>query len=430
MKEPFQHWIDRLASSGSLPSDTAELRLRKAVLIFLATIYCFAGTLWGVSYLALGLPVSGSIPLGYVVISVGSLFYFFRTKRYGVFRFIQLLIILLLPFLVQYSVGGFAASSAVMIWAILAPIGALMFANTRQALPWFLAYLILMVIFGIFDGRLAQQAANIPPLFVVLFFIMNIGGVSTIFYVLLRYFVREREQAMVVLDKEHRQVVKEKERIHKIKKVLENFVPETAKNIIEKDPEKGQLDKYVEDVTVLFLDIEGFTVLLQKYPMEEINRVVESYFSIFFDLLQKYGGDINEMAGDGMMVIFLNPDPVERARNAVQAASEIQEQCLEISKQGDSDLFPIQVNIGICSGEVHLGSTKMKGTEGARWTFTASGPVTIMAARLSDYAQGGQILIGEGTARRIEKFFSLSHLGNVQLKNFKDTVAVSQVTVH
>jgi class 3 adenylate cyclase len=53
-----------------------------------------------------------------------------------------------------------------------------------------------------------------------------------------------------------------------------------------------------------------------------------------------------------------------------------------------------------------------------------------MAARLSDYAQGGQILIGEGTARRIEKFFSLSHLGNVQLKNFKDTVAVSQVTVH
>ena len=134
------------------------------------------------------------------------------------------------------------------------------------------------------------------------------------------------------------------------------------------------------------------------------------------------------MAGDGMMVIFLHPDPVGRACNAVQTALEIQERCLKVSEENDSDLFPIQVNIGICSGKVHLGSTKMRGAGGDRWTFTASGPVTILAARLSDYAQGGQILIGEETARRIEKFFPLTHLGKVHLKNFKDAVEVSQIT--
>lgn len=428
VKKRVQGWIYHLANAGSLPSDTIEQRLRKAILIFLATIYCIAGILWGIAYLALDLPLSGSIPLGYAAVSGGSLYYFFRTKRYGFFRFSQLLLILILPFLVQCSLGGFAASSSVMIWAILSPLGALMFAGTRQALPWFLAYMLLMAISSILDGKIAQHAAGLPPLVVVIFFFMNLSAVSTIFYVLLRYFVLEREQAMAILDKEHRQVVQEKERLDKIKNVLANFVPETAKNIIEKGLEKGQLDKHMQEATVLFLDIEGFTVLLQKYPMDKISRVIESYFSIFFDLIQKSGGDINEMAGDGMMVIFLEPDPIKRAQNAVQAALEIQERCLKISKKGDSDLFPIQVNIGICSGEVYLGPTKIRGTGGDRWTFTASGPVTIMAARLSDYAHGGQILIGEQTARRIGKFFSLIHLGKVHLKNFKDAVEVLQVS--
>jgi class 3 adenylate cyclase len=211
---------------------------------------------------------------------------------------------------------------------------------------------------------------------------------------------------------------------------MANFVPETAKSIIEKDPEKGSLDKYVQDATVLFLDIEGFTSLLQKYSKERISHVIESYFSIFYDLIQKNGGDVNEMAGDGMMVIFLEPDPIRRAKSAVRAALEIQEQCMKYAEEGDAFLFPIQVNIGICSGEVYLGSTKMRGTGGDRWTFTASGPVTIVAARLSDYAQGGQILIGEETAGRIRDFFSLSDLGRVHLKNFKDPIQVSQVIAH
>lgn len=380
------------------------------------------------AYVALGLPLSGSIPFGYAVVSGGSLYYFLHTKHYGFFRFSQLLLILILPFWLQCSLGGFAASSSVMIWAILSPIGALMFSGTTQALPWFLAYLVLMAVSGILDGRIAQHAVALPPLIVVLFYIMNLGSVSTIVYVLLRYFVREREQALAVLDTEHRRVLQEKERLDKIKNVLANFVPETAKNIIEKDPEKGKLNKYMQEATVLFLDIEGFTILLQKYSMEKINSVIESYFSIFFDLIRKSGGDINEMAGDGMMVIFLHPDPIKRAQNAVKVALGIQERCFKVSKKSDSDLFPIKVNIGISSGKVYIGSTKMRGTEGARWTFTASGPVTIMAARLSEYAHGGQILIGEETARCIKTFFHLIHLGEVRFKNFKDAVEVYQIT--
>lgn len=428
MKKLLRSWIERLGSAGSLSVDTPDERLRKAVLVFLASIYCMAGLLWGFAYLALGLTLPALIPLGYSVMSGASLYLFFRTKLFRFFRSVQLLLILLLPFLVQFSLGGFDASGTVMIWSILAPIGALMFAGTGQALRWFLCYLALMIVSGMLEGKPAAEITPIPPLVKVLFFIMNLGGVSTIFYVLLQYFVREREQAMAVLDMEHRKVIREKERLDKIKNVMANFVPETMKNIIEKDPEKEHMDRHVQDATILFLDIEGFTTLLQTYSMERINRVIETYFSIFYDIIQKYGGDINEMAGDGMMVIFMEGDPVKRAQNALQAALEVREHCLRVSKEKDSDFFPVQVNIGICSGEVHIGPTKMRGAGGDRWTFTASGTVTVMASRLSDYARGGQILVGEKTARLIGNSFPLSYLAKVELKNFKNPVDVYQVT--
>ena len=217
-------------------------------------------------------------------------------------------------------------------------------------------------------------------------------------------------------------------RLSKIKRLLGNFVPQVAKDIIERDPEKkGLLDKYVQDATVLFLDIEGFTLLLQKYPQERINLTIERYFSIFLDLIQKNNGDLNETAGDGMMVIFLHYDPIQHAINAIQTAMEIKQQCLSLS--ANSDLFPIQVNIGIESGEVYLGSTKMRGSEGERWTFTASGAVTVLAARLAQFGRKGQILIGEETARRVEGLFPLNHLGKIKLKNLSDSGEVYEISL-
>ncbi|UCB50602.1 MAG: adenylate/guanylate cyclase domain-containing protein, partial [Deltaproteobacteria bacterium] len=218
------------------------------------------------------------------------------------------------------------------------------------------------------------------------------------------------------------------EKLEKIRRLLGHFVPQTAKNMIEKEPEKrGLLDKYIQDATILFLDIENFSLLVQKYSQEMINRTIETYFSAFLDLFQKNGGDITETAGDGMMVIFQDPDPVQHAKNATQTALQIQEKCLKIKGNGDAALLPIRVNVGIQSGQTYLGSTKMRGSEGERWTFTASGAVTILAARLSEFGHGGQILIGEETAGRVNKFFSLIHIGKVSLKNIKDSGEVFEL---
>lgn len=255
----------------------------------------------------------------------------------------------------------------------------------------------------------------------MIFQTVGTGGLILLFGVLIIIFLGIVQRYELA----HRSI----EKLHKIKRVLGHFVPQTAKNIIEKEPDKkGLLSKYIEDATILFLDIEGFTLLLQKYSQERINRDIESYFSTFFTVIHKNMGDINETAGDGMMVIFLDPDPEQHAKNAVQAALDIREVCPKVSKNKASDLFPVQVNIGINSGEAYLGSTKMSSNEGERWTFTASGEVTIRAARLSQHARKGQILISEETAKRIGSTFSLKPLGKVPLKNLRDSGDVYEVS--
>ena len=199
-------WIERLSKAGSLESDTEEQRLRKAVLISLAVIYTMAGIVWGFGYLLCGLPVSGSIPLSYSFISAVSLLVFFKTKHYKFFCRSQLTLILVLPFLLQWSLGGLTASGAVVLWSILSPIGALMFAGTTRSIPWFFAYILLMVISGLQIGGSGWQQGRLPNTLIVISFVMNIGGVSAIVFILLRYFVHAREQAMAALDKEHQRV--------------------------------------------------------------------------------------------------------------------------------------------------------------------------------------------------------------------------------
>jgi serine phosphatase RsbU (regulator of sigma subunit) len=194
-----------LSSYARHPSDTDEQRLRKAVLILLAGICTVLGVFWGLAYLSLGLTLSGGIPLGYAAISAISLFYFFRSKRYEIFCRSQLMIILILPVLLQWSLGGVAVSGAVILWSILSPIGALMFAGTTRAIPWFVAYLVLMVVSGLLPES-GMPEPRLAPHIIMASFVLNIAGVSAIVFFLLKYFVQAREEAMAALDKEHQKV--------------------------------------------------------------------------------------------------------------------------------------------------------------------------------------------------------------------------------
>ena len=159
--------------------------------------------------------------------SAGSLVYYLVSKRYKFFCLSQLLLILILPFLLQWSLGGFAASGSVIIWSILAPIGALMFAGTTRAIPWFFAYLLLVTLSGFLDGRNISGPA-LPPLITIISFVMNIGAVSAIVFYLLKFFVHAREQAMAELDREHRKV---RQSLSLAMEVQQNLLPRSNPSV-------------------------------------------------------------------------------------------------------------------------------------------------------------------------------------------------------
>ena len=237
-------------------------------------------------------------------------------------------------------------------------------------------------------------------------------------------------ESYAVLETRNRELTQALDRVvflEQVKRGLDRFVPETVRRAIEEHPEAPRLGKTAKDVTVLFLDIEGYTRLSEALSRPTLNAIVERYFSLFLAPIRAEGGDINETAGDGLMIIFQAGDPHVHAASAVRAALAIRNQTT-LANEGTRGIDPpIRVNIGVSSGECDVGTTRFQGPAGERWTFTASGPVTNLAARLGNYARGGQILLGPDTAARVHDHFLLRSLGVLALKNFASPVEAWEV---
>ena len=251
-------WLQRLVEIGALPSDSDELRARKAVLVLSSTLMAALACVWVVTYAVLGLWVSAAIPFAYQVATAASIYTFARTRRYALFRQSQLGMSLLLPFALQWSLGGFENSSAVCLWAFTSPMGALLFVGARQAVPWFLAFVALVVFSAAIDPALAAGAPDIPQGVVVAFFALNILGVATTVFAVLQYFVRARERALTDLPNSTGLELEQA----KSERLLLNVLPAPVAARLKEH--EGVIADDFPAVTVLFADIVGFTPLSER----------------------------------------------------------------------------------------------------------------------------------------------------------------------
>jgi class 3 adenylate cyclase len=215
--------------------------------------------------------------------------------------------------------------------------------------------------------------------------------------------------------------------LQNVQEHLAKFVPQSVTRIIAANPEAPELEKKEQDVSVLFVDISGYARLSELLPREDMNLIIERYFSSFLDCIHTNGGDINETAGDGLMVIFADADPQHHARKAAQAALEMVQRAAPLDAQLPETWGPIAVHIGINSGLALVGPTKLQGATGTRWTYTASGPVTNIAARLATLGEGGAVLVGPETAQRIAGRFRMQEMGQRQLKNISEEMMVYRI---
>ena len=212
--------------------------------------------------------------------------------------------------------------------------------------------------------------------------------------------------------------------LESIKLNLCKFVPTAVTRMVENSSTAEIQEANEQDISVLFLDIEGYTKITECVGGTEVNTLVEKYFSVFMDAIFENNGDVVETAGDGLMVLFLGDDEAAHALGAVKTAQTIKEKACSINDDCSLDSQPLVVNIGICSGQAFVGAAKFESFTGSRWAYTSHGTTTNVAARLCGHAKGGAVLVSKSTADRVNRHYAFSPLGKFALKNLSGEVDI------
>jgi class 3 adenylate cyclase len=179
--------------------------------------------------------------------------------------------------------------------------------------------------------------------------------------------------------------------------------------------------------TVLFCDIRGFTALVDASSPEDIIELLNAWYTLMFDAITSHGGVVNQMLGDGLMVLFGAPHPLEDpCRNAVEAALEMIDMVAEYSAERVRLGKPgIEIGIGIATGPVIAGYT---GTQD-RATYTCIGETVNLAARLEQHTKvaARALLVDRATREALGDELHARSLGPVQLKGKAAPVEVFSV---
>lgn len=393
-----------LASLGSTPEDSDELRLRRAVLILFATLSTTLATVWVATYAVLGFWLSAAIPFAYQVASAGSIYLLARTRRYIFFRQSQLWMSLLLPFALQWSLGGFATGSAVSAWGFVAPLGAVLFVGARQAVPWFVGFAALIVASVAVDPALQAGAPRVPDAVVLVFFALNILGPSSVSYALLQYFVRERDRVLAAFESKHEALKTERS---KSERLLLNVLPEPVAERLKKS--HGVIADAFPEVTVLFADIVGFTRLAERLPPADVVKLLDRVFAHWDELTAQYGLEKIKTIGDAYMVAGGVPLPRD---DHLRAVAEMALAMRSTVKRSAGETGPpLEVRIGIDTGPVVAGIIGR-----AKFSYDLWGDTVNTAARMESHGLPGEIQVTARAREQLCDQYEFRPRGTVEVK--------------
>jgi adenylate cyclase len=388
IQKSFQQALLSISRIGSDQNDDDDIRLQKSLLVVCAFPFMVAGVAWGLIYVFSNEPLAGAIPLSYSFISLLSIINFGRTRQYRFFRFSQLALILMLPFFLMVALGGFINSSAVILWSLISPLGALLFDETRHAPRWFLAFAILVVLSG-FLQPYVRFANNLPSVLVVFFFVINLLGVGSLVFMMVFYFVGQKNIFQ-----------------QKSETLLLNILPKEIAAILKN--ESRTIADHYDEASVLFADMVGFTPLSAQLPPVEMVELLNEVFSFFDSLLDNYGVEKIRTIGDSYMVAAGVP------RGRPDHAQALAHMALEMRDHISTHTFNgqrLSFRIGINSG------TMIAGVIGRRkFVYDVWGDAVNVASRMESHGLGGAVQITQATYELIKDEFVCEPRGTVNVK--------------
>lgn len=318
--------VARAVSVGIDPADSNDIVLQKQLTVALSLVIVPLAIFWGGVYLAVGAPVSAAITLSYSVITPITTTVFAFTRHLGFYRFGQLLMFLILPWLLMTSLGGFKNSSAVIIWATLAPLAALLLEDLRQAVFWLLGLVALLILSGVVQPNL--NAPALPEAFITWFFVLNIGAVICLGFATLYYFVGQRNFFQ-----------------ERSEMLLLNILPKEISEALK--AEQRTIAAHYDAASILFADVVSFTPMAATMTPLRLVDLLNEVFQVFDVLVEKYDLEKIKTIGDCYMVAAGVPRTrPDHAQALVQLALDMQAAVSEREFGGRRLAFRIGINSG------------------------------------------------------------------------------------
>ena len=196
---------------------------------------------------------------------------------------------------------------------------------------------------------------------------------------------------------------------------LSRFLSPQVAALISSDEGERLLAGHRAYITCLFSDLRGFTAFAETAAPEELFEVLRPYHETIGDLIPRHGGTLEHFAGDGIMVFFNDPIPVDdHELAAIRLALAAQEQFEELARAWRKRGTELGLGIGIEAGYATVGRIGFEG----RYDYAALGSVTNLASRLSTHAAAGQILVGPRVFAVVEETVLIDPVGGLDLKGF------------
>ena len=365
----------------------------------------FAPMLWLLIYWSFGLRFSTTVPLVYQGLSAAALLIYYKTRNFRLLSQLQLGLFLFAPFLMQLTIGSFVGGGGVTLWALMAPVGALVFLGPRESIPWFIAYIVLTVMSGVFDFFVAENTTNIPVRTAAVFLVVNFALISAMLYFLIRHFIRENAGNRAILQAQHKLLQSEQDRSERL---LLNILPGPIALRLKLE-EKNIADGFA-DVTVMFADIVNFTKLSEELAPGEMVALLNEIFSAFDMLAEKHGLEKIKTIGDAYMVA----GGLEFGGRH-QSADRIADMALEMRTMV-IDYRPInsgqlEIRIGIGTGPVVAGVIGMK-----KFIYDLWGDTVNIASRMTSEGVAGAIQVDTTTYKRLYNRYRFDEPQTLQVK--------------
>jgi guanylate cyclase len=390
MRATASRWALRAVDLAAKPGGRDDDRLASGLFLLVTASGAAAGLLWAITYFLLGRPLSAAAPGAFAVAAALVGIRLVRTRELGWLRELVLLLVLLLPAVLQASLGGYVKGSAVIVWSFFAPLSALVFFGPRAGWAWLAGFVTVTALSALIDAPLARSVPTLPYGAQTALFVFNLCGVAGIVTLVLAYFRIQRDEAM-----------QRSERL-----LLNVLPPEIAERL--KRQEYPIADRF-DDVSVLFADMVGFTERSAAESPDVTVAVLNEFLSAFDELAQQHRLRPIRTMGDSYLVVGGLPVPMpDHAQAAANMALDMLDKVSGLNQQHG---WAVGFRIGLNSGPV------MAAVVGRhRFTYDVWSDTVNTASRMESSGTAGRIQVTEEIYRRLSLTHRFECRGQIDIK--------------